>query len=288
MTRPCPGPKPPLRPRLVAPPGACDTHAHVLGPYARFPLNEDRSYTAPEAPFADYATLLDTLGLERGVIVHGSAHGTMMDASLDAIARLGKRGRGVAVVEPTTDDRALDRLHEAGIRGVRVTTVLRGGISPDHMMTLAGRLKRLGWHIQVFIDGPRQMTDYLAMLRSLPVDIVIDHMGYFRPEDGIDHPGFRGLLDLVHGGRCWVKLSGAYRHSLTGAPFADMTPFAQALIEARPDRMVWGSDWPHVMLWDRPMPQTADILDWALTWQVDDATLRRILVDNPAALYDFG
>ena len=287
MTQLCPGPIPAATPHLKAPPGACDTHAHILGPYDRFPLNENRSYTAPEAPLEDFLVLLDTLGLERAVIVHGSAYGTMLEATEDAIIRMEDRARGVAVVEPDITDRELERLNEVGFRGLRFTTLLRGGSGVENIQALAARIRPLGWHVQLFIDGPSQLADLVPMLRDLPVDLVVDHMGHFTPSDGIDHPGFRALLDLVRGGRCWVKLSGAYRKTETGAPFHDMTPFAQALIEARSDRMVWATDWPHVMLIDRPMPDDATSLDWALSWGVDEATMRAILADNPAELYGF-
>ena len=233
MTQPCPGPIPATKPRLASPPGACDTHVHILGPYDRFPLNEDRSYTAPEAPLEDLEVLLATLGLERAVIVHGSAHGTMLGATEDAIVRMNGRARGVAVVEPDITDRELQRLDEVGFRGLRFTTLLRGGAAVENIPAMADRLAPLGWHIQLFIDGPSQLAGLIPMLRDLPVDLVADHMGHFTPSDGVDHPGFQALLDLVRGGRCWVKLSGAYRKTEAGPPFDDMTPFAQALIEAR-------------------------------------------------------
>ena len=287
MTQPCPGPILATKPRLKAPRGACDTHAHILGPYDRFPLNENRSYTAPEAPLEDFLVLMASLGLERAVIVHGSAHGTLLDVTEDAIIRMEGRARGVAVVEPEITDRELERLNEVGFRGLRFTTLLRGGSGVENIEVLAARIQRLGWHVQLFIDGPSQLGDLIPMLSDLPVDLVVDHMGHFTPSDGIDHPGFRTLLDLVQGGRCWVKLSGAYRKTEAGAPFHDMTPFAQALIEARSDRMVWATDWPHVMLRDRQMPDDATSLDWALDWGIDEATMHAILVDNPAELYGF-
>ena len=142
MTEPCPGPVPPQTPRLTAPSGACDTHAHILGPYDRFPLNENRSYTAPESTFEDYMHLLDRLGLERAVIVHGSAHGMMLAATEDAVMRLGDNGRGVAVVEPDISDRELDRLHEIGFRGLRFTTLLRGGAGIENVPHMADRIQR--------------------------------------------------------------------------------------------------------------------------------------------------
>ena len=152
---------------------------------------------------------------------------------------------------------------------------------------MAKRIARLGWHIQMFIDAQNQLDDLLPALRELPVDLVIDHMGHFQPDAGIDHPSFRKMLGLIEDGRCWVKLSGAYRASNDAPAWSDMTAYAKALIATRPDRMVWATDWPHVMLWDKPVPEGADLLDWALSWDVDDATMKQILVDNPAALYGF-
>ncbi len=287
MTQPCPGPIPATKPRLEAPPGACDTHAHILGPYDRFPLNEDRSYTAPEAPLEDFLVVMETLGVERAVIVHGSAHGTMLGATEDALLRMAGHARGIAVVEPGITDRELERLNEVGFRGLRFTTLLRGGAGVENIAPMAERLRPLGWHVQLFVHGPTDLAGLIPTLADLPVDLVVDHMGHFTPSDGVDHPAFGALLDLVHGGRCWVKLSGAYRKTESGPPFDDMTPFAQALIEARPDRMVWATDWPHVMLTDRAMPDDATSLDWALSWGVDDGTMRAILADNPAELYGF-
>jgi 2-pyrone-4,6-dicarboxylate lactonase len=288
MTEPCPGPVPPQTPRLKAPPGACDTHAHVLGPYDRFPLNENRSYTAPESTYEDYMALMNTLGLERAVIVHGSAHGMMLDVTEDAVRRLGDNGRGVAVVNPDISDSELDRLHEIGFRGLRFTTLLRGGAGIENVEYMAGRIKRLGWHVQIFVHGGTELEPLFPVLESLPVDSVIDHIGHFKFEEGVDHPAFQALVEYVKGGRCWVKLSGQYRISQTGAPFTDVPPMAEALLEARPDRMVWCTDWPHVMLMDKPMPSDADILDWVTSWGVDDATVKKVLSDNPAELYGFG
>ena len=288
MTEPCPGPVPPQTPRLTAPSGACDTHAHILGPYDRFPLNENRSYTAPESTFEDYMHLLDRLGLERAVIVHGSAHGMMLAATEDAVMRLGDNGRGVAVVEPDISDRELDRLHEIGFRGLRFTTLLRGGAGIENVPHMADRIQRLGWHVQIFVHGGTELEPILPMLAGLPIDSVIDHIGHFKFEEGVDHPAFRALVDHVRGGRCWVKLSGQYRISQTNAPFTDVPPMAHELLRVRPDRMVWATDWPHVMLMDKPMPNDADILDWTESWGVDDATIRQVLADNPAELYGFG
>jgi predicted TIM-barrel fold metal-dependent hydrolase len=282
---------PAAAPKLKAPPGACDTHAHIIGPFDRFPLAEDRGYTPPVSDLAAFEIFQKTLGIDRAVIVHPSCYGTMMDITVDAVTRMGEHARGIAVVEPSITDAELDRLNEAGFRGLRFTALLKGGADVGGITTMAERIKRLGWHIQMFIDAQNQLEDLLPALSTLPVDLVIDHMGHFQPDAGVDHPAFQAILDLVKGGRCWVKLSGAYRASNAApgeaAPWPDMTDYATALIETRADRMVWATDWPHVMLWDKPMPEGADLLDWALSWNVDDATMKQILVDNPAELYGF-
>ena len=288
MTRPCPGPVAPRAPKLKAPAGACDSHLHVFGPYEDFSLNDDRSYTPPEARIESYQSVMRSLGLQRAVIVHGSAHGLDIRATVHAIEALGENGRGVAVLPPTVSDAELDRLHKSGVRGTRVVTKVRGGVDPGASQALAKRIARLGWHLQLLIDGPTEMERIAPLLRELPIPFVIDSIGGFRPEDGVDHPGFKALLKLLESGNGWVKLVGAERRTRTGAPaFADISPLARAVIEARPDRVVWGTDWPHVMAWTYPVPNDADLLDWVLQMPTSDAERRAILVDNPAALYGF-
>tara|TARA_R110002126_G_scaffold7828_38_gene37952 strand:- start:4897 stop:5778 length:882 start_codon:yes stop_codon:yes gene_type:complete len=287
MTRPCPGPVPASPPKLKAPAGACDTHIHIVGPFDKYPLAEERGYTPPVSALADFELFQSTLGIDRAVIVHPSCYGTALDITIDALTHLGDRARGIAVVDPSITDADLDRLDEIGFRGLRFTTLLKGGADVGGIAAMAKRIARLGWHIQMFIDAQNQLDDLLPALRELPVNLVIDHMGHFQPDAGIDHPSFRKMLGLVEDGRCWVKLSGAYRASNDAPAWSDMTAYAKALIATRPDRMVWATDWPHVMLWDKPVPEGAGLLDWALSWDVDDATMKQILVDNPAALYGF-
>ena len=288
MTRPCPGPVSPRAPKLKAPLGACDSHLHVFGPYGLFPLNDDRSYTPPEAPLAAYQSVMRTLGLQRAAIVHGSAHGLDIRATVHAVEALGKNGRGVAVLPPTVKHVELDRLNNSGIRGTRVVTKVRGGVDPGASQALAKRIARLGWHLQLLIDGPTEMESIAPLLRELPVPFVIDAIGGFRPQDGVNHPGFKVLLKLLESGRGWVKLIGAERRTRTGAPaFADVSPLARAVIETRPDRVLWGTDWPHVMAWTYPVPDDADLLDGLLQMDASDAQRQAILVDNPVALYGF-
>jgi predicted TIM-barrel fold metal-dependent hydrolase len=227
------------------------------------------------------------LGLERAVIVHGSAHGLDIRATIHAVEALGNSGRGVAVLLPEVTDAELDRLHQSGFRGTRVVTKVRGGVDPSAMQPLARKIARLGWHLQLLIDGPKEMEEIAPRLRELPIPFVVDSLGGFRPEDGIDHPGFKALRKLLESGDCWVKLIGIERRSRTGAPYGDMAPLARALIETRPDRIVWGTDWPHPMAWTYPVANDADLLDWLLQLDVSDATRQAILVDNPIDLYGF-
>ena len=285
MTDPCPGPLPPSPPRLKAPPGACDTHMHVFGPFDKYPLAENRSYTCPPSTAEDYEALQRTLGIDRCVVVHGSANGAKLDVTTDALARWGDKARGVGVVDADVTEDRIAEMDRAGYRAVRLTTFLRGGLTFDHLESIAERIAPFGWHVQVFTSHASEMAEIAPRLARLPIDVVVDHIGHARPGDGLDHPGFRALCDLVRDGRCWVKLSAAYRLSEESVPWADCTPYARALIDLRPDRMLWATDWPHVMVRDYPMPQTADTLDWALEWGVDEKTLKTILVDNPTALF---
>lgn len=290
MTRPCPGPLPPSRPTLTLPPGACDTHVHVLGPYDRYPMSESRGYTAPEAPVSLLESFLDTMGIDRVVLAHVTAHGTDMAVTLDAIAALGARARGVAMVEPDIADDRLDRYHAGGIRGVRLTPLFGEEVTAEAIEALAARIERLGWHIVFAPSGPEQWVGIAPRLARLPVDVVIDHMAWrgYRQDGGLDQPGFRALVDALGAGNCWLKFAAPHRYSRADPPYADLRPFVRALIEARPDRLIWATDWPHVRVWDGPMPKDADLVDWILDWGIDAATQHRILVDNPASLYGFG
>jgi len=283
----CQGPDPKPRPASYAiPPGATDCHAHVIGPFPLFALQDDRSYTPPEAPLSAYRYLLDTLGLERGVVVQPSVYGTDNACTLDALAKHRNRLRGIAVVDPTVSDETLERMHGNGIRGIRFNMLFRGGVELDHLGALAKRIEPFGWHIQLLIDC-RTLPVLAPKLARLPVDIVIDHMGHMPASGGVDHPGFKRLLKLVRDGRTWVKLSGANRTSTAGAPYHDTIPFAQALVDADPTRLVWGSDWPHVAI-DGPMANDGELLDLLKLWVPDERQRHLVLVENPARLYGFG
>lgn len=286
MTATIPGPHARTKPpRQTAPDGACDCHFHVFGPESRYPYSDARGYTPPDAPLAAYQAMLDTLGVTRAVIVQPSVYGTDNACSLDAVERLGDAARGVAVLDETVSDAELDRLHASGFRGTRFNIESAGGVPEAQLEAVAARVATRGWHIQVYVDGGR-LPELAPRLADLPTEIVIDHMGHMDPAAGTDQPGLAALIDLLRAGRCWAKLSGAYRIDTSGAPFAAATPIARALIEAAPDRLVWGTDWPHPQV-KGPMPDDGELFDWFLEVTADADLQRRILVDNPARLYDF-
>lgn len=283
----CQGPDPQPRPAgFAVPPGASDTHAHVFGPAERYPYTPDRTYTPPDAPLAAYRRMLGTLGLVRAVLIQPSVYGTDNSLMVDALHEAGDSFRGVAVVPPDVSRAELDRLHAAGVRGVRLNLLFRGGLALETCEAVAEAIRPLGWHLQLLVDVA-SFADLRGRLGRLPVEVVIDHMGHMPPGSGPDHPGFRELLALLKDRRTWVKLSGAYRITAEREPpYADVTPLAQALIEAAPDRLVWATDWPHPFV-HIPMPNDGTLLDLLALWAPQEQTRRRILVDNPARLYDF-
>lgn len=288
VTPDCPGPNPPTRPKLTPPPGSCDTHFHVIGPYDRYRLVEQRSYTAPEAPFAKAREELDTLGIDRGVIVHVSGHGTDMSVSADAIAAFDGRCRGVAVLPDDIGRAGIERLHAQGFRGARLSGIAGRRVEPERVRRVAEQIAPLGWHLVYFTMGP-DWPVIAPILPTLPCEVVIDHMAYraWASDPRLDNPGFALLREIAGSGRIWVKISGAFRYATGAPPWSSAYPFAEALIADAPGRILWGSDWPHVNMVDRPMPDTADVFDWLAGLRIDRATLQRILVDNPAALYGF-
>ena len=275
----------PGKPRLAIPASSADCHAHIFGPQAQYPYTPNRSYTPPEASIEAYRRMLAALGFERGVIVQPSVYGTDNRCTRDAVAASGGKWRGVAVVEPGVSDSLLAELHAAGFRGVRINLLFKGGLQLDALERIAPAIQPLGWHLQLLLDG-RDLPELADRLRRLPVDIVVDHMGHMPASLGTGHAGFQTLLQLLRGGRCWVKLSGAYRIASRPQPYEDAVPFARALVETAPDKLVFGTDWPHPSI-SVPMPQDASLLDLLPMWAPDEATRRRILVENPARLYDF-
>ena len=277
MTRP---------PRLSAPPGACDSHIHVYGDPADFPSQPVNGREMEPHFLADYIAVRDALGLSRTVIIQTPHYDTDNSSMLASIAALGpENARGVAVTAPDITEPELARLHEGGVRGLRFGIELARGMRPAHLEDVAARIAPLGWHIQ-YRSTDEDLPELADRMAALPVDIVVDHIGSIRPELGTDHPAFLALMRLIDGGRCWVKLSAAYQLSKTGAPeYADYREIARALVAAAPARMLWGTNWPHPKV--DFMPDDTDLLETLLDWTDDDATRRRILSENPAAVYGF-
>jgi len=284
MIKLCPGPNPnPRKPRLKAPPGATDSHFHILGPATRYPYVENREYTPPDALPSACRHLFDTLGISRAVLIQPSVYGTDNSCMVEAAPQLGIPSRMVVVVPFDTPDKELVRLHDAGARAVRFILAHVGGLPLADLERFSARIKDMGWHIQLLLR-PNHLIELEPRLAKLPTDFVIDHMGFVRPSEGLEQPAFQALLRLIRGGRCWVKFTAGYRFSAEAPPYRDGIPYAQALVEARPDRLLWGSDWPHVMF---KIADTTDLFDMLLDWVPDEQALKRILVDNPGALFGF-
>jgi 2-pyrone-4,6-dicarboxylate lactonase len=283
---PCPPPDPEPRgpTRFAVPPGAVDAHAHVIGAPPDHPLVETRSYTPPGAPATAYLRMLDQTGMTYGVLVQVSVHGTDNRLLVETLRAHPERLRGIAVVALDAPERDLAALKEAGVVGLRLNVLYGGGIGFDQVERYGALCREMGWHLQFLIDA-RDLPPLAARLARLPVPFVVDHMGHMPVAAGVDDPGFRTLAALVRDG-AWVKLSGAYRLTDQGPPYRDTIPFARALVAAAPERCLWGSDWPHVANWG-VMPNVGDLLDLLVDWVPDEATRRRVLVDNPHRLYRF-
>lgn len=279
----------PRKPRLVFPPQACDCHAHILGPAARHAYSTERIYTPPDCLAPDYRAMRGTLGIARAVLVQPSVYGSDNTVMLQALHEGGASCRGVAVVDADIGQAALEALHAAGVRGVRVNRVDvrqgQGGLPVAQLRSLAERIAPLGWHMEFLLhvhDFPTLDHD----LADFPVDMVFGHLGYMPADRSMDEPGFQALLRLLKKGRSWVKLTSLYRISKTALPYPDVAVFAQALVQAAPTQILWGSDWPHVML-KGVMPNDADLADLLASWIPDEQQRHQVLVENPARLYHF-
>ena len=279
---------PPKTPRIAVPAGAWDCHFHVFtgagGTIDRNALSPARVYDPPECGLAEIQRLHDRLGFARGVIVQGSVYGTDNRATVAALRAAKGRYRGIAVIDAETPERALDDMAEAGVSGVRVNVLYGGGVGFAIGKAVEARVKARGWHLQLLIDiaKPEVPWDWLA---RASVPLVFDHFGHFDARLGPHAPGFQKMLGLARDGRAWVKITGPTRISAAPAPeHPDVRPLAAALLAAAPDRLVWGSDWPHVALWGR-MPDDGDLVDDLARWGLDAAMRRKVLVENPLRLY---
>jgi predicted TIM-barrel fold metal-dependent hydrolase len=273
------------RPNFQLPPGTCDTHVHIWGPFDRFPVAKGAPYTPPERNKDDLRALHARLGVERAVIVQTTVYKADNRAMLDAIAASDGAYRGVALIDESFGDTEYQALHDGGVRGVRFGFVKHLGGIPDLALVrrTADRIAQMGWHLVLHLDAAN-IPEFEPLFREFRLPVVIDHMGRPPAQDGLDQAPFRILLDLLRAPNWWVKVSGSERISAAGPPFHDAIPYARKLMEVAPDRTLWGTDWPHPNVrWE---PDEADLVD-LLPQFGDAAALHRVLVDNPARLYGF-
>jgi len=276
------------------PAGSSDCHVHVYGPFDRFPpAQAGRFSPAKESPVEKLLAMWDAIGVSRGVIAHALGAGENNKVTLDALRRHPDRLRGVALVRADISDRELDELTDAGFKGVRINMLRQDGkpvssegMKYEDLLALAPRLAERNWHAQLWIETG-DLEDLAPILESLPLTYVIDHMGRTMTDKGVDYAGFRGFCERLKTGRYWCKLSGADRNTRQGAPYADTATFMRALVAANPDRLVWGSDWPHVGHADATVPRMSDLLGLFFDCVPDEKVRRKILVDNAEALYSF-
>jgi 2-pyrone-4,6-dicarboxylate lactonase len=272
------------KPKLAAPPGACDTHIHLFVP--GYPYASDSPYRAKDAPPEMFFELQKTLGLSTGVIISPGGYGKDYSMLADVLAKHPDRFRGIALVKDDIEPSELARLTRLGVRGMRMMSNKRGQHVPNFAPGIAAKVHEHGWHIQFYPHGT-DITEYADKLLSLKNDIVLDHFASIPAEGGADQPAIKAVMKMLDTGRVWLKLSGPMRCTLQNAPYPSVTPIARALVKHAPERLVWGSDWPHVNLDGREMPDAGILLDLLLEWVPDEAARKRILVDNANKLYEF-
>jgi predicted TIM-barrel fold metal-dependent hydrolase len=291
---------PPSTPRISIPHGACDCHVHLVGPADQYPFAQHRAFTPAPAPLPDLIAMLNGGGIDRAVLVQPSAYGTDNSCMLDALAAEPRRLRGVAVIDAATPMGELERMHALGVRGARVAFAFVKDTSAAEATRLvdiiAAKIAPLGWHLQLFVNSPI-IAAVAPIIPKLPVQVVFDHMGFFQAALGTAQPGFPGLLELLAGGRAWVKLSGTYRVSPDEYGNPEVTALVRALIDANRERVVWASDWPHIgahplALHSDPPPAEYRQIDYGRLVSViadwgDAEDIHRMLVSNPTTLYGF-
>lgn len=270
---------------LKAPPNATDCHHHIYD--ARYPAASNAVLHPPDASVSDYRALQRRIGTTRSVLVQPSTYGTDNRCALDALRALGPRSRMVAVVDTSVTNAELKDFHLAGVRGIRFNLAQAGATTPEMIAPLADRVAPLGWHLQINAPAARLM-EIMPILERVPAQVVFDHLAHIPEPEGTAHPLYARVQSLVDAGRAWIKLSGAYLDTKVGPPtYADSTAIARAFIAAAPERLVWGSDWPHPTEAEDRKPDDALLFDLLSVWAPDAKTQHRILVDNPAALYGF-
>lgn len=284
----------PRAPRKPLPPGACDTHFHVFGPPNVFPFAADRRYEPPAAAIEHYFGMMKITGLSRAVVVQPGAHGIDNTAILDAIAKSGGRLKGIANIDQTTTDAELQKLKAGGVVGARFSLMSDRAGDRKAIEHALPRLKALDWSLDLHIE-PGHFIDSIDFIRTFPVPTVIDHMARIVPKDGLGQPAFKLLLELLKDGRFWTKICAADKLSADrratvpdGIPYKDVIPFGRAVMEAAPDRCIWGTDWPHGNTFEMgQVPNDGALLDLLAEMAPTETALRKVLVDNPARFYGF-
>jgi len=274
-------------PKIVLPKNATDCHCHLFDDPVKYPMMNNPAYLPPKVNVADYMKVINTIGIERAVIVHANVYGLDNSLALDVIASAPDRFRAIGLVDETISDNELERLHLGGVRGFRCNLVNQIGLSLDAAKKLAHRVKQFNWHTQFLLDVEK-FPNLIETFSDFPIDVVVDHMGRPIIEQGIQAKGFQGLISFLKTGKGWSKLSAPYRTSKDPLFYRDIVPFAQALVEAVPDRLVWGFDWPHVnMAQGKPMPDDGELVNQIGQWIQNPNSMQLIMVDNPNRLYGF-
>jgi predicted TIM-barrel fold metal-dependent hydrolase len=279
---------------FLVPAGACDSHVHIFGPFAQIPLAEDRSYTPQEFSPDQFIAHLDRIGFTRGVLVTASVCGTNNGSLLQGLEQYPDRLRGVVVPDINVTDQELDHWHALGVRGARFNLLqidgkpmYRNGVGLEVLKKLAPKFAERGWHAQIWAHAP-DLPELAPQLLHLGLPLVIDHMGRMNTSHGVNHPGFQFLCRLLAEGKGWVKISGADRIGDISTGYVDVDPFAKALLAANPENVVWGTDWPHINYFDSALvPDDGNLVNLLSRWINQPQDLERVLVSNPARLYDY-
>ncbi|PLX38684.1 MAG: 2-pyrone-4,6-dicarboxylate hydrolase [Hyphomicrobiales bacterium] len=276
----------PSKPAYQPPAGAVDAHCHVFGPGDVFPYAPERKYTPCDASKEQLFALRDFLGFDKNVIVQASCHGRDNAALIDALKTAGEKARGIAVVRPDIEEAELRDMHEAGVRGVRFNFVKRlvDATPKEVFLGIADKIAKLGWHIVVYFEAP-DLADLTPFVKQLPTTIVVDHMGRPDVTKGVDHPDFQRFVDLLgENENIWTKVSCPERLTVAGPPYDDVVPYARHLVDSFPDRVLWGTDWPHPNMKSH-MPDDGHLVDQIPKIAVDQEKRQALLVDNPMRLY---
>jgi 2-pyrone-4,6-dicarboxylate lactonase len=271
-------------PRVKCPEGAVDCHIHLFGPAAQYPFSPASRYISADALPETNIRMQDILGLSLSVIVSGGGYGADYTHLAHTLERFPDRFRGVALLPEEVSAQEIERLDSLGVRGARFVSPKHGGGLPQISPRIAALCHEIGWHVQAYPHGT-EILEISDQLLALPNNLVLDHFAHIPAAGGADQPAVKRLFEMLDTGRVWVKVSGPMRCAAEDPPYSSVTPIARALIDHAPERILWGSDWPHVNMNNRQMPNDGDLLDLLLEWAPDETVRNRILRDNPREIY---